>query len=61
MATLQIKQIKSSIGQTVRQKQTLKALGLRKINHVVEHENVPQIVGMINKVKHLVTVNEINK
>jgi large subunit ribosomal protein L30 len=61
MATLQIKQVRSSIGQTIRQKQTLRALGLRKINHIVEHQDVPQIIGMINKVKHLVTVNEINK
>jgi len=60
MTKVQVKQIRSSIGSTKRQKETLKALGLRKINHTVEQENVPQVMGMINKVKHLITINEIN-
>lgn len=61
MAKIQIKQVRSNIGSTLRQKQTLKALGLRKINQVVEHEDVPQIMGMVEKVRHLVIVNELNK
>ena len=59
MAKLRIKQVKSKIGSTQRQKLTLEALGLRKVNAVVEHEETPQILGMIKKVNHLVTVEKI--
>lgn len=59
MAKLRIKQVKSKIGSTKRQKQTLEALGLRKMNAVVEHEATPQIQGMIRKVNHLVVVEEV--
>jgi large subunit ribosomal protein L30 len=59
MAKLRIKQVKSKIGSTKRQKQTLEALGLRKMNAVVEHEATPQIQGMIQKVNHLVVVEEV--
>ncbi len=59
MAKLKIKQVRSKIGSTKRQKQTLEALGLRKINAVVEHEGTPQIRGMIDKVSHLVVVEEV--
>jgi len=59
MAKLRIKQVKSKIGSTKRQKQTLEALGLRKINAEVEHEVTPQIKGMIEKVNHLVIVEEV--
>ena len=56
MATIKIKQIKSRIGAPAVQKRTLDALGLRKMNHVVEHEATPSILGMVDKVKHLVTI-----
>lgn len=56
MAIIKIKQTKSRIGTPKDQKGTLDALGLRKMNQVVEHEDNPCILGMINKVKHLVTV-----
>ena len=56
---VKIKQIKSSIKRLESQKRTLEALGLRKIGMEVEHELSPSINGMINKVKHLVSVNEI--
>ena len=56
MSTIKIKQVKSRIGAPKDQKRTLDALGLRKLNHVVEHEETPSILGMVNKVKHLVTV-----
>ncbi len=56
MSTIKIKQVKSRIGAPGDQKRTLDALGLRKINQVVEHEETPSILGMINKVKHLVVV-----
>ena len=56
MATIKVKQVKSRIGAPKDQKLTLDALGLRKLNRVVEHEATPQILGMINKVRHLVEV-----
>ncbi len=59
MAKIRITQIKSRIGKPERQKRTLKALGLRKMNHSVEHEATPQILGMVVKVKHLVKTEEI--
>jgi large subunit ribosomal protein L30 len=56
MATIKIKQTRSAINRTARQKATIKALGLRKMNQVVEHEATPQILGMVRKVQHLVQV-----
>ena len=56
MATIKIKQIKSKIGYPVDQKRTLEALGLHKIDQVVEKEDTPSLRGMIRKVHHLVTV-----
>ncbi len=56
---LRIKQVKSSIGRKADQGKTLQALGLKKINDVVEHQDNPAIRGMIFKVKHLVEVEEI--
>ena len=58
MATIKVKQVKSRIGAPIDQKRTLDALGLSKMNKVVEHEATPSILGMINKVKHLVAVVE---
>jgi len=58
MATIKIKQVKSRIGAPAVQKRTLDALGLRKMNCVVEHEDAPSILGMVEKVKHLVTIVE---
>lgn len=56
MAKLKITQTKSRIGAPEVQKRTLDALGLHKMHHTVEHEDVPSIRGMIRKVRHLVTV-----
>ena len=56
MATIKVKQIKSSIGAPVDQKRTLIALGLRKISQVVEVEDTPSNLGMIRKVHHLVEI-----
>ena len=56
MSTIKIKQVKSRIGAPADQKRTLDALGLRKMNCVVEHEETPSILGMIEKVKHLVAI-----
>ena len=56
MAKILIKQVKSRINRPARQKKTLYALGLRKLNQVVEKEATPQILGMVNTVRHLVEV-----
>jgi len=55
---IKIKQIRSGINRPSNQKKTLKALGLKRINHVVEHESSPQILGMVNVVNHLVRVEK---
>ncbi len=59
MGKVKIKQIKSKINKPARQKKTLEALGIRKMNQVVEHEATPQIMGMIAKVNHLISVEEV--
>jgi large subunit ribosomal protein L30 len=56
MATIKIKQTKSRIGAPKDQKKTLDALGLTKMNRVVEHKDTPSVRGLIRKVNHLVTV-----
>lgn len=58
MATIKIQQTKSRIGAPKDQKRTLDALGLTKMNRIVEKEDTPVIRGMIRKVHHLVTVVE---
>ncbi|GGG89635.1 50S ribosomal protein L30 [Polaribacter pacificus] len=59
MAKIRVTQVKSKIGRLQSQKRTLEALGLRKMNQVVEHEATPSIIGMVNTVKHLVSFEEI--
>ncbi len=59
MAKVKITQIRSTIKRPNNQKLTIKALGLGKINRSVEVEYTPQIVGMVNKVSHLVIVKEL--
>jgi large subunit ribosomal protein L30 len=59
MAKIRITQLKSKNGKPERQKRTLEALGIRKLNHSVEHEATPQILGMVVKVRHLVKVENI--
>lgn len=56
MAKILIKQVKSRINRPARQKKTLDALGLKKMNQVVEKEATPQVLGMVNTVRHLVEV-----
>lgn len=60
MATLRIKQVKSKINRPQDQKRTLIALGIKKMNKVVEHESTPQIEGMVKKVAHLLEVERVN-
>lgn len=59
MKRIRIEQVRSGIGRPERQKRTLQALGLRKMHQVVEHDATPQILGMVNKVHHLVKCEEI--
>lgn len=59
MAKLKLTQKRSVIGRPARQKATMEALGLRKINATVEVEGTPQVLGMIRKVSHLVEVVEL--
>ena len=58
MAKIKVTKVKSAINRTKRQKQTLEALGLRKIGQVVEHDATPNILGMVKKVEHLVSIEE---
>lgn len=59
MKKLRITQIKSGIGKPERQKRTLQALGLKKLNRSYEVNVTPQIQGMIDKVKHLLKIEEV--
>ncbi|MHA7943144.1 50S ribosomal protein L30 [Formosa sp. 3Alg 14/1] len=58
MGKIKVTKVKSAIKRTQRQKRTLEALGLKRIGQVVEHENTPNILGMVAKVEHLVSVQE---
>ena len=58
MAKIKIEQVRSRIRRNKPQKRTLDGLGLRKMHQVVEHEDTPQIRGMVAKVHHLVQVVE---
>jgi large subunit ribosomal protein L30 len=58
MAKIKIRQVKSGIDRPERQKRTLRALGFSKVNQVLEKEATPQVLGMIAKVKHLVSVEK---
>lgn len=59
MAKIRITQIRSKNGRPERQKRTLAALGIRKMHHSVDHEATPQILGMVEKIRHLVKIEEI--
>lgn len=59
MAKIRITQVRSRNGKPERQKRTLDALGIHKLNHSVEHEATPQILGMVEKVRHLVKIENV--
>jgi len=59
MAKIKITQIKSVVDRSERQKKTIEALGLKRINHSVEVEATPSIIGMVRKVNHLVAIETI--
>jgi large subunit ribosomal protein L30 len=58
MAKIKVTKRKSAINRTKNQKLILEALGLKKIGQTIEHNATPNILGMVNKVKHLVSVEE---
>ena len=60
MAKIKITQVRSAINRPKRQKLTLQALGLKKLNNPVEHEATPQILGMVRKVSHLSRLKNYN-
>jgi len=59
MKKIKVTQVRSKIRRPQDQKRTLEALGLRKIDQVVEHDATATILGMVNKVQHLVSVEEV--
>ena len=59
MGKIKITQVKSAIKHTARQKRTLAALGLKKLHQTIEVEGTPQVMGMVQKVLHLVEFEEI--
>jgi large subunit ribosomal protein L30 len=59
MARLKVTYVRSVIGQKPDQERTVQALGLRRLHQVVEHEDSPQLRGMVHKVRHLVKVEEL--
>ena len=59
MARLRVTYVRSVIGQKPDQERTVQALGLRRLHQVVEHEDSPQLRGMVHKIRHLVTVEEV--
>jgi large subunit ribosomal protein L30 len=58
---LRVTYVKSAIGYNVKQKQTIEALGLRRLQQVIEHPDTPAVRGMLNKVSHLVQVEEVEE
>ena len=61
MSKLKITQVRSRNRRPKKQRSTLQALGLRRLHHTVTHDDTPQIRGMINKVQHLVDVEEVDE
>jgi len=59
MGKIKVTQVKSAIKKPARQKRTLEALGIRKLNQTIEVEATPQIMGMVRKVSHLVVVEKV--
>ena len=59
MKKYKIKQVRSGIGRIAKQKKTLQALGIHKMHQTKEVTGTPQVLGMINKVKHLLVVEEV--
>lgn len=56
MSVIKVKQVKSTIGSLTKHRKTVEALGLKKIGHIVEKQDNPQMRGMVNQVSHLVKI-----
>lgn len=56
---LRVTQIRSAISRLENQKQTIRSLGIRRLNHTVEHDDTPMVRGMIATVRHLLRVEEV--
>lgn len=61
MGTLKVKQVRSTNGESERHLKTVRALGLRRLQDTVVHDDTPQIRGMINQINHLVEVQEVGE
>ena len=59
MKRIRITQVRSAIGRKQVQKDTIRALGIRRLHHTVEHVATPQIIGMVRRVQHLVRVEDV--
>lgn len=59
MAKLRIKWVRSQIGYAQDQRKTIKALGLKRLQHIVEHEDSPTIRGMVHKVRHMLAIEAV--
>ncbi|NLJ82385.1 MAG: 50S ribosomal protein L30 [Bacteroidales bacterium] len=59
MKKIRITQVRSQIGRPLKQKRTITALGIKKLNNPIEVEATPQILGMVEKVRHLLKIEEI--
>jgi large subunit ribosomal protein L30 len=58
MASIRIKWVRSQIGYSKDQRRTIRALGLKRLQQAVEHEDSPTVRGMVHKVRHMVAVEE---
>jgi large subunit ribosomal protein L30 len=61
MSKLKIRQVRSTNGESKKHRRTIRALGLRGIRDTVLHDDVPEIRGMVNKVRHLVEVEDVDE
>lgn len=61
MARVRVRLVRSLIGRKPKQRGTIRALGLRRINHTVEHDDTPELRGMLARVPHLVEIEEISE
>ncbi|MEY3051699.1 MAG: ribosomal protein [Bacteroidota bacterium] len=59
MSKVKITQVKSAIDRPKKQKETIRALGIRRMHQTVEHEATPQVLGMVAKVQHLLKVEHV--
>jgi large subunit ribosomal protein L30 len=59
MKKIKVTQVRSAINRPLRQKRTIEALGIKKLNKPIVHEATPQVLGMVDKISHLLKVEDI--